>query len=64
MASVMRRGEYTITTDRRRLDLRAIHEFLTRSYWSPGVPIEIVERAIANSLCFGLFHGHAQVGFA
>jgi GNAT superfamily N-acetyltransferase len=64
MAIVMRRGEYTITTDRHRLDLQAIHEFLTRSYWSPGVPIEIVERAIANSLCFGLFHGHVQAGFA
>ncbi len=58
------RGEYTITTDSNRLDLEAIHGFLTNSYWSPGVPIEIVERAIANSLCFGLFHGKVQVGFA
>ena len=58
------RGEYTITTDRNRLDLEAIHGFLTNSYWSPGVRIEIVERAIANSLCFGLFHGKDQVGFA
>jgi GNAT superfamily N-acetyltransferase len=60
----MRRGEYTITTDRHRLDLQAVHDFLTGSYWSPGVPVEIVARAIANSLCFGLFHGPAQVGFA
>lgn len=58
------RDEYTITTDRHRLDLAAIHGYLTKSYWSPGVPIEIVERAIANSLCFGLFHGRDQVGFA
>jgi GNAT superfamily N-acetyltransferase len=58
------RGEYTITTDRHRLDLEAIHGFLANSYWSPGVPSEIVERAIANSLCFGLFHGQDQVGFA
>jgi GNAT superfamily N-acetyltransferase len=58
------RGEYTITTDRNRLDIEAIHGFLTNSYWSPGVPIEIVERAIANSLCFGLFHGEEQAGFA
>jgi GNAT superfamily N-acetyltransferase len=60
----MQRGEYTITTDKDRLDRGAIHAFLTKSYWSPGVPIAIVERAIANSLCFGLFHGHDQVGFA
>jgi GNAT superfamily N-acetyltransferase len=64
MISVMRRGEYTATTDRHRLDLEAIHDFLTHSYWSPSVPIETVERAIANSLCFGLFHGQDQVGFA
>ena len=60
----MGRGEYTITTNRHALDLNAIHDFLTRSYWSLGVPIGIVERAIANSLCFGLFHGKGQVGFA
>jgi GNAT superfamily N-acetyltransferase len=54
---------YTITTDRNCLDLVAIHAFLTRSYWSPGVSIEIVERSIQNSLPFGLFHGAEQVGF-
>ena len=64
MTTLNRRGEYTITTDRHRLDLEAVHGFLTTSYWSPGVPIEIVERAMANSLCFGLFHGQDQVGFA
>jgi GNAT superfamily N-acetyltransferase len=64
MNEAARRGEYIITTDRRELDVGAIHDFLTRSYWSPGVPIEVVERAIANSLCFGLLHGRDQVGFA
>src|ERR1700720_1785070 len=64
MTPPMHRAEYTITTDSNRLDLEAIHGFLTNSYWSPGVPIEIVERAIANSLCFGLVHGKDQVGFA
>jgi GNAT superfamily N-acetyltransferase len=58
------RGEYTITTGSHAQDLEAIHGFLTNSYWSPGVPIEVVERAIANSLCFGLFRGKDQVGFA
>jgi GNAT superfamily N-acetyltransferase len=64
MSEVVRRGEYRITTDRRDLDVRAIHDFLARSYWSPGVPIGVVEKAIANSLCFGLFHGRDQVGLA
>lgn len=57
---------YEISTDRQRLDIDAIHAYLTRSYWSPGVPREIVARAAANSLCFGLYESatRAQVGFA
>jgi len=55
---------YSISTDPARLDLAAIHAFLTRSYWSPGVPRAVVERAVAHSLPFGVFHGEAQVGFA
>lgn len=64
MTTVTHRGEYTITTDRDRLNVEAIHAFLSKSYWSPGVPIRIVRRAIANSLCFGVFHEQDQVGFA
>jgi GNAT superfamily N-acetyltransferase len=60
----MRRGDYTITMDADRMDLEAIHAFLTESYWSPGIPIASVERAMANSLCFGLFHRQSQVGLA
>lgn len=60
----MNRDGYTISTDNRRLDVGAIHSFLTQSYWSPGIPLHVVETAVANSLCFGLFHGVDQVGFA
>ena len=57
---------YEISTDPARLDLRAMHAYLTRSYWSPGIPFEIVERAARNSLCFGLYERAtgAQVGLA
>jgi GNAT superfamily N-acetyltransferase len=55
---------YDISTDRGRLQLDAIHAYLTRSYWASGIPKDLVERAIANSLCFGLYQGDAQVGFA
>ena len=54
----------TVDTDQNRLDLKTIHEFLTNSYWARGIPIEIVERSIRNSLCFGLYDGDQQVGFA
>ncbi len=57
-------NSYDISTDPARLQLAAIHAYLTRSYWSPGVPRDVVARAIANSLCFGIYLDEAQVGFA
>ena len=59
-------GAYEISTDPVRLDVAAIHAYLTRSYWSPGIPIGIVERALRHSLCFGVYEsaGGAQVGLA
>ena len=58
-------AEYEISTDAHRLNVEVIHRFLAEdSYWSPGIPRSIVERAIANSLCFGVYHRAAQVGFA
>jgi GNAT superfamily N-acetyltransferase len=59
-----KRGKYIISTDPRRLDLEAIHSFLTRSYWSEGIPKEIVAKAISVSLCFALLQGSRQIGFA
>jgi GNAT superfamily N-acetyltransferase len=60
----MRRGRYTISTDKTRLDLSAIHAFLSNhAYWCLGIPRPVLEKAIANSLCFGVFEGDAQIGF-
>ena len=63
-----RRGTYVISDDPGRLDVEAIHAFLTRSYWSPGTPFDLVRRAAAGSLCFGMYlrqeGGETQVGFA
>ncbi len=60
-----RRDGYEISTDRTRLDIDVVHDFLRRAYWSRGIPLETVERAIAHSLCFGLYApGGKQVGFA
>jgi GNAT superfamily N-acetyltransferase len=59
------RGEgWEISCDPGRLDLDVIHGFLARAYWSEGIPREVVARAVANSLCFGVFVGARQVGFA
>lgn len=59
-----KREALTISTDRSRLDRKAIHEFLRGSYWARGIPREIVDRSIDNSLCFGLYDGDRLVGFA
>ncbi len=57
--------DYEISADPDRLDVEVIHKFLAEdSYWSPGIPRSIVERAIENSLCLGVYHRAAQVGFA
>lgn len=54
-----------ISTDRARMDVDTIHRYLSgESYWAKGIPRDLVERAIENSLCFGAFEGGAQVGFA
>jgi GNAT superfamily N-acetyltransferase len=59
-------GAYEISADPARLDAVAIHAYLTRSYWSPGIPLDIVERALRNSLCFGVYEctSGSQVGLA
>ena len=64
MADEWKQGDYTISTDRARIDLKTVHGFLTESYWAAGVPFEIVKRSIENSLAFGLYKGDRQVGFA
>ena len=64
MHHVYHKDEFVITTDRAALDVDLVHSFLVRSYWARGVPRELVERSIENSLCFGLFEGDRQIGFA
>lgn len=55
---------YEISTDRSRLDVALIHNFLRSSYWAQGIPRAVVERSIKHSLCFGAFLDGRQVGFA
>ena len=60
-----RKADFVISTDRSRLNIEFIHSFLsTRAYWAIGRSLEIVQRAIENSLNFGVFDGGKQIGFA
>lgn len=58
------KGEYTISTDKTKLQIDVIHSFLSNSYWAKDIPIEYVRKAIDNSVCFGVYHNGKQVGFA
>jgi GNAT superfamily N-acetyltransferase len=59
------RGEYLITTDRSRLDVALIHNFLSKeTYWAVGRSVEVVKRSFDSSLCFGIHKKTEQVGFA
>jgi GNAT superfamily N-acetyltransferase len=55
---------YEVTLDPDRLDVEAAHAFLSTTYWSPGIPLSVVRRAIENSLCVAVFAGSRQVAFA
>ena len=53
-----------ISTDKSRLDVNSIYQFLTTAYWAKGRSIENVQKTIDNSLCFGVYLENKQIGFA
>src|SRR5262245_61267489 len=64
MSHEWRREQYVISTDPGRLDRDVIHAFLASSYWAEGIPRAVVDRSIEHSLCFGMYDGPRQIGFA
>ncbi len=59
-----RRENFLISTDKSLLQIAVIHGFLSSSYWASTRAKETTECAIANSLCFGVYDGTKQIGFA
>jgi GNAT superfamily N-acetyltransferase len=59
-----KKGRFSISTNPKRLDIEAIHGFLSRSFWAEQIPKKTVAKSIRNSLCFGLFDRRKQIGFA
>ena len=58
-------GEFTIDTEKSRLQVDVIQSFLAdESYWAQTRTREQTETAIENSICFGLYHRDRQIGFA
>lgn len=58
-------SDYHISSSTDDMDVTVIHKFIAQSYWAKGIPLAIMETAIQNSLCFGIFTAdNKQVAFA
>jgi GNAT superfamily N-acetyltransferase len=58
------KGNYCISTDKNRLNITFIHNYISHSYWAEQIPVDTMRKAIEGSLCFGIYEGDKQVGFA
>lgn len=54
----------TISTDKEKLQIYVIHQFLTETYWAKGRTLEEVKKTIEHCLCFGMYLDGKQIGFA
>jgi len=60
----IKNGEYVVSTDKNKLDINTIFNFLSNSYWAKDTTIEKVKNSIEHSLCFGIYINNIQIGFA
>lgn len=59
------RDKFLLSTDKAKLDINLIHNYLcNHSYWAAGISFDTVKRSIENSVCFGIYEGQKQIGFA
>ena len=54
----------TISTDKEKLQIYVIHQFLTETYWAKGRTLDEVKKTIEHCLCFGMYLDGKQIGFA
>lgn len=64
MIYTWQRDGYEISIDKARIDLDVVLKFLATAYWAANRPAETTRRAIEHSLCFGMYYGTEQIGFA
>lgn len=59
------KNNFVISTDKSKLDITAIHQYIGgESYWAQGIPLEVLKKSIDKSMCFGIYDGTKQIGFA
>jgi N-acetylglutamate synthase-like GNAT family acetyltransferase len=61
---IWEKDDFRVSSEKKQVDIDALHGMLSRSYWAKNRSREDVEKSIANSLCFSLLEGKEQVGFA
>jgi GNAT superfamily N-acetyltransferase len=64
MIKELKLNGFHYSTDKAKLDVTYIHDFLKKSYWAKEIPETVVKNSIENSLCVGIYHHDQQVGFA
>lgn len=58
-------SSFIFSDDSNLIDIKAVHAYLsTKSYWAQEIPLEVVQKSITNSLCFGIYKDGKQAGFA
>ncbi|MDQ3021091.1 MAG: GNAT family N-acetyltransferase [Bacteroidota bacterium] len=58
------KGQYLISTDKSKLDIKVIHGYLSNSYWAKNRSLQTSKLALKNSICFGVYYKNKQIGFA
>jgi GNAT superfamily N-acetyltransferase len=53
-----------ISTDKTKLNIPFIQDFLKDIYWAAGRTIDEVQITIDSSVCFGIYLNDVQIGFA
>ncbi|PVX46237.1 acetyltransferase (GNAT) family protein [Flavobacterium sp. 103] len=53
----------SVSTDKQKLNIPFIQNFLKDIYWAAGRTIDEVQKTIDSSVCFGIYLDDAQVGF-
>ncbi len=52
------KGDYLISTDPAKIDIQKLRDYIASTYWSEGIPLEIMQKAVENSLTFGIYHAN------
>jgi len=57
------KGAYVLTDDSDRVDVEAVHAWLTATYWAKERSKDVVRQSLSGSLCLSMFEGAQQVAF-